>query len=809
MITLTGARLLDVTGPRLEIALERGFRLTVFALDSHLARVLVSRPGGLRLARTWSISPEIGNRLDAAGCEPIEGRDRLDTTGFPGAPLAVTESDREIIVESMSFRLAIQRSPLALAWSFRTGPDAAWTVVLEDRPTAAYQFDRVTPHFTHYLKRDRAERYYGFGDKTGDADKHGRRLRMGTTDALGYDAASSDPLYKHIPYYMTVRPDRGGSAVGVFYDTLARGDFDLGQEIDAYHGRYRSFAADDGDLDLYVLFGPAAQDVVGRFAGLTGRMAFLPRWTLSYSGSTMQYTDAPDAADRLVGFLDLVDRHAIPCRSFHMSSGYTLIGDRRYVFTWNRDRFPDPRAVTVRFREAGVHLVANIKPAMLLDHPRFAEVEAFGGFVRDSENPDRPHVTQFWGGAAAYLDFTNPRTSAWWTRNVAEQIIDNGIDSIWNDNNEYEIWDSAARVDGAGAGGTMACLRPVQTLLMARASHQAQLDRAPGLRPYLISRSGGPGLQRYAQTWSGDNRTEWKTLRYNLRMGHGFSLSALFNFGHDVGGFEGPPPGPELLVRWVEQGIYWPRFSIHSWNDDGSPSEPWMYPDMLPLIQAAMNWRERLVPLLYTLAWHAHRRHEPILRPLFLEFPGEPQSYDEDDTFMLGSQILVAPIVEPGVSWRTAWLPDTVGGWFDVRDGARLANGRVRLEAPLGSAPVLARAGTILPLGPAPSWHDGPLSIRLFPLAAGTSTTVVYDDDGESSIGPGVPPCLVRVNVTWGGQQPVITIARSGTALPRWHAIQFEDQCGRPLPVTVNGLQSVVELPAADVRVDEAIGSGL
>jgi alpha-glucosidase len=298
-------------------------------------------------------------------------------------------------------------------------------------------------------------------------------------------------------------------------------------------------------------------------------------------------------------------------------------------------------------------------------------VEAFRGFIRDGEDQSRPHIARFWGGEAAYLDFTNPRASAWWAAQIREHILDHGVAATWNDNNEFEVWDDGARSDLDGRGGAMACLRPVQTGLMLRASAQAQREHAPMKRPYLVTRSGGPGLQRYAQTWTGDNRTGWKTLRYNLRMGHGLSLSGIFNFGHDVGGFAGEAPEPELFMRWIEQGIYWPRFTIHSWNDDGGASEPWMYPEILPLVRAAMVWRERLAPLFYTLMWRAHAHHEPILRPLFFDFPDEAESYEENDAFMLGRDLLVAPVFEPGAVSRCVWLPKTEGGWYDIRTGDR------------------------------------------------------------------------------------------------------------------------------------------
>lgn len=783
MLTLTGARLVSAQGACAKIALDRGFGLTLFFLDRNLVRLLIERPEGLRMPRTWSLSPEL-----TGGEDPIDGRDRLDLTGFPGSPLkAAAETETGIAIETAFIRVEVRRSPLALTFFYRPDETAAFQPVLQDRATQAYLFERTGTRFIHYLARDPADVYYGFGEKSGDANKHGRRLRMGATDALGYDAETSDPLYKHIPFSITLRPGSGLPAAGLFYDNLSRGAFDLGQEIDAYHGPYRSFEASDGDLDLYLMFGGAVSEVVSGFAALTGRMAFPPRWSLSYSGSTMRYTEAANPEEQLAGFLGKLDEHAIPCQSFHLSSGYTRRGDRRYVFTWDESRFRDAPALARRFSDAGVRLIANVKPAMLPDHPRFAEVETFRGFVRDSEDESRPHRAQFWAGEAAYLDFTNPQTSGWWAAQVKAQLLDKGIAATWNDNNEFEIWDDGAKADVNGRGGAMACLRPVQTGLMLRASTAAQREQAPSKRPFLVTRSGGPGLQRYAQTWTGDNLTAWKTLRYNLRMGHGLSLSGVFNFGHDVGGFAGPGPSPELFMRWIEQAIYWPRFTIHSWNEDGSASEPWMYPELLPLVRAAMEWRERLVPLLYALMWRAHAHHEPILRPLFYDFPDEAECYRENDAFMLGRDCLVAPVVEPGVDRRSVWLPKVEGGWFDIRTGAQLPCGEALVKAPPGAAPAFMRAGAILPLGPSPSWSEGPLTLRLFPLADGRSELGIYDDDGEGAVRHDAAPCLILAAVEWKAGVPSVKISAQGPHAPRWTKIVFEDAAGKPIAVFGGG----------------------
>src|SRR5262249_6886670 len=142
-------------------------------------------------------------------------------------------------------------------------------------------------------------------------------------------------------------------------------------------------------------------------------------------------------------------------------------------------------------------------------------------------------------------------------------------------------------------------IRPLQTLLMCKASFEAQQEYAPENRPFTVSRAGFAGMQRYVQTWSGDNYTSWQTLKYNVRMGTGLAMSGVSNSGHDVGGFLGPQPDPELFLRWVQFGVFLPRFSIHSENTDGIVTEPWMYPEITPAVRELFRLRYRLMPYYY------------------------------------------------------------------------------------------------------------------------------------------------------------------------------------------------------------------
>jgi len=739
-----------------ELEVDGGHMLRIVALDETLFRVSLKKDGAWRLSRSWCVAPD--------GETPWAGRDRDDFAGFPCPQVGIR--DGEVLTVSTGRLRVTVRRPLHLAWSVRAGEE--WAAFAEERPTGGTMLGvRDNAHW-HFLRRDPSEPVHGLGEKAGALDRRGRRFEMRNLDAMGYDAATTDPLYKHVPFTMT--QTAGTGAWSIFYDNLASCWFDLGNELDNYHLPYRVYRAEDGDLDYYMRWAPEMLDLVKAQVRLTGGTAFPPRWSLGYSGSTMAYTDAEDAQAELEGFLGRIAEHDIPCDSFQMSSGYTSIGPKRYVFNWNHEKVPDVRGMTERFRAAGVHLIANIKPCLLQDHPRYAEAAAAGLFVRDSET-GAPERSVFWDDEGSHLDFTNPDTVAWWREGVTRQLLERGIGSTWNDNNEYEIWDRRAACAGFGEPVDIALIRPLQPILMTRASQEAQRAHAPAERPYLITRSGAPGLQRYAQTWSGDNRTSWKTLRYNIRTGLGMSLSGFYNIGHDVGGFSGPRPEPELFVRWVQNGVFHPRFTIHSWNDDGSANEPWMYPEVADHVRDAIRLRYRLLPYLYTLLWQAADADEPMLRPVFLDHPDDPEAWAETDDFLLGRDLLVATVVEPGATSRRVRLPRNQTGWWNWSTGTWHEPGEaVVIAVDLGTIPLFVRGGAVLPLSAGadradPSSDTGRV-LAIFPAPSGMAGGgTLYEDDGVSPDAPFSLLCFTlscgedAVSLDWrqdGRRDPVI-----------------------------------------------------
>jgi len=758
MLPLASASFAGRTAHGARFTFDNGWECRVLVLAVDLVRVLFVGAAGLREPRTWMVAP---NGADV----PWEGRDRLDIAAFPRPPFALEANEKDVVLRTGALRVNVRLEPFGLTWAQPGGkPFAA------DRPTQAYHCSGRSGVLRHYMARERGDRYFGLGDKTGTLDKHGRRLRTLALDALGHDAETSDPLYKHWPY-LIARESGSGVAYGLFYDTLSTATFDLGCEYDNYHGFYRYCEIEDGDLDYYLFVGPAIRDVVRKFAELTGRTAFGPRWSLGYANTAMSLTDAPDAQARLSDFIDQARQHDIPISAFHFGSGYGSIGPRRYVFTWNAAKFPAPRALVQKFHRAGMRLVANIKPCLLDDHPAYADVAAQGAFVNGTTT-GKPCVGQFWDGVGAHVDFTHPHGIRWWQQSLGRQLLDYGILG-WNDNNEYEIWDDDGASHGFGTAIPIERSRPLQPLLMTRATFEAQAAHQSQERVFTITRAGPPGIQRYAQTWSGDNTTSWHTLRWNIRMGLNMSLSGMFNTGHDVGGFHGPAPEAELLVRWVQNGAFSPRFIMNSWKADGQVNTPWLHPRVLPIVRDWIRFRYRLMPYLYTLYWRAAQFGEPMLRPLFYEFADDARAFDDGDDFLLGPNLLVASIVEPGQRERAVYLPQGPSGWVDFWTGEqRRAGTTVIAPAPLGRIPLFVPAGAIIPTTDTVDMrlrHDEPSrALRVFPgRGRGRSAFALYEDDGHTHRHRDGDCAQVAIDMDWDAKRIRVRARKDGAfALP-------------------------------------------
>ena len=656
---------------------------------------------------SFNINPE--NELS-----PL-GRERLSVKGFE---LYEPKADGSVLELEDGFRLEIEPENFLL--SFYLGDKK----LFGDRSPLAYNLENEFGEGVfHYLSREADEEIFGLGDKGGAMNKAGRSFRIETADSMGYNAAESDPLYKHIPFYIC-RNSVG--AYGIFYDTSDTSYIDLGREINNYYEPYKYFRSEDDCLVYYVFLG-SIPEILRQYGRLTGQQAFPPKWSFDYCASTMAYTDAEDAEAQMYAFLDKLREADLSCSGFYLSSGYTQIGRQRYVFNWS-DKFPNPQEFIRRYADTGIELIPNIKPAFLVSHPLYEMIEKNGWFIK---NPDgTAFVTQFWDGLGSFLDFTNPDAFAFWGEKVDEALLDLGINATWNDNNEFDIKDSEALAHGFGSEVKAGRLRPALTYLMVLSSYTSQLKKTPDKRPFLSTRSGGVGVRRLAQTWSGDNRSEFADLRYCHNIGLTMSLSGLYFYGHDLGGFSGDMPSRELLLRWLQHGVFEPRFTIHSWNSDGSATMPWSYPDILDGVRAIFAERFRLAPYLYSCAYRAVKYDEPLNAPLFFRY-GDAET--ESSSMLVGRDILASFVFDEGADSVNVYLPRG-DDWYL---GGRLCKGgsTVRLEIPANAEiPYFVRSGSVIPTNEAEYGFGAGERLRLtvYPLEKGEFDAEFFTDDGES-----------------------------------------------------------------------------
>ena len=628
--------------------------------------------------------------------------DRMDDflkgrrTRVEAADAVLSDGDREAVIEGRILKVVVEKDPFRICVYDKEG-----TLLHADIVDLAYMEDSNHRRI-HTSEISPEDCFYGFGEKSGSFNKAQKFMSMSPKDAMGYNPRETDSLYKHIPFY--IKLNRGTrKAVGYFYHNTCECDFDMGREKSNYwkpHSRYRT---DGGDIDLFLIAGPSVRQVVERYTDLTGKSAMLPRYALGYLGSSMYYPELDnDCDDAILDFIDTTREEKIPVDGFQLSSGYCTVetdkGIKRCVFTWNKKRFKDPREFFAQMEKRGVTVSPNVKPGILLIHPRLDEMKAKGMFIKASDS-DEPGIGTWWGGKGVFADFTNPSTRTYWKEMLKENVLEYGTSSVWNDNCEYDsLVDKDCRCDFEGKGGTIGQLKSVMSNIMCHITDEAIHETFTNTRPYIVCRSGHCGIQRYAQTWAGDNLTCWDSLKYNIATILGMSLSGVANQGCDIGGFYGPSPEAELMVRWIQNGIFQPRFSIHSTNTDNTVTEPWMYGDCTDYIREAIGLRYQLSPYLYSLMERAHETGLPIMEPMCSAFQEDVKCYEEGVDFMLGDSLLVANVVEKGAVSRKVYLPEGET-FYDFYTRAAYEGGRtVELPVDLGSIPLFVRSGAIIPM---------------------------------------------------------------------------------------------------------------
>ncbi|MCX4774037.1 glycoside hydrolase family 31 protein [Streptomyces sp. NBC_01260] len=677
-------------------------------------------PGGgvVRFARS-----ELSVRVAVGGAVfwGWDGAEPLPSYALPGPapdadPRAVLEPDKDGGWQVVSERLTVAVSRHG-AVELRT---PGGVVLRREQPPRWWE--PVAGGSARWVQRSEVPadaRFFGLGGRAA-----GPRLRDGVyglwnTDPGGRFGPGDDPLYLTMPVQLVVS-DAGTHLA--FHDNSWAGRVTLREgEEGAGSGHDRpgmsEVRMDGGPLRCWVVAGTPARVLQG-WTALTGAPALPPSWALGPQHARWGFGSGREVRRIVSGYRE----RGLPLSVLHLDVDHY---DAHRVFTVDRERFPDLPGLAEELRGEGVRLVSIVDPAVPAAPGNAVfdagtAVGASGAFVRDA----RGGIVrgEVWPGECVYPDFTDPRVREWWGGLYAERLAQ-GFSGVWHDMNEPVSFAAfgdttlprSARHSLDGRGGDHREAHNVYGLAMARAGYEGLCRLRPDERPFLFSRSGWAGMQRYGGTWSGDVSTGWPGLRASLALVLGLGLCGVPYSGPDVGGFDGSP-SPEMYLRWFQLGAYLPLFRTHAAIDAGR-REPWEFgPRVLDAAREVLLERERLRPYWVTLAQLARLTGAPYVRPLWWGAPGDRALRECEDAFLLGDALLVAPVLGPGVGERAVRLP--AGRWYDTVSGAvHEGPGQVVVEAPLSRVPVLARAGSVIPVRGA----DGGLELEVWAPAEGRS----------------------------------------------------------------------------------------
>jgi alpha-glucosidase len=719
--------------------------IVVTALTDSILRVRVSRGHGFGEDASWAVPRDVRRQSVAVQALP---------DGFRTAAVAVHVDPKtlQLVVSDLQGRTIVADTPDAMRFEGRG--------------------------FTLRKSLPIGEHIYGLGDKTGPLDRRGGTFVDWNTDAFGF-APSSDPIYKSIPFYIGV--GEGGASYGLFFDNSWRVGFDFGHRDAAAI----EISAPDGPIDYYVIAGPSMRDVVRRYTDVTGKPPVPPLWALGYQQSRWGYKNDADVR----GIAARLRSDRIPADVIWMDIDYQ---DRDRPFTVNTKAFPNLKKLNSDMGAKGIRLVAitDLHIAYLAGqgYAPFDSGIAEHHFVRKADGS--LYVAPVWPGPSVFPDFTRAATRQWWG-GLYKDFIADGFSGFWNDMNEPAVFETPTKTmpldnlhriesDDFGArDATHAEVHNVYGMQNTRGTFEGMERLRPGVRPFVMTRASYAGGQRYAVTWTGDNSSTWDHLRLCVEQLTNLGLSGFAYSGCDVGGFIGGA-SPDLLTRWYEVAAFTPVFRNHSAHD-APRMEPWVDgPVHLAIRRRFIEERYRLMPYFYALAEQNARTGDPLMRPLFYDYPdAQTLGCDLALTFSVGRDLVVAAPPHPESPQPQAiCLP--VGQWYDYWTGLPVSEHKLTQTPKLDVVPVFVRAGTILPRQPlvqsTAEMPKGPLQLDVYP--GEDCRGEFYFDDGLTVGGPSLRQA-VECSVTDKGVA-LRFAPREGTWRPWWKQIAVTVHGPRP-----------------------------
>ncbi len=715
-------------------------------------------------------SPRIVRVARGGGGAP-EGRSFVGARRWPTPAFDVADGETASLATS-DLRVEVDRRPGRLSFAGVRGewllrePDGGG-MAIERGPGGAA---RVRARFTFSGE----QHFYGLGHGAGRLERLGSARQLWNSH-LGHGPGSDIA----IPLLVS------SAGYALFFDNPSDGALAVGRSDD---GVRIDYTAEAGPLAWYFLIAPDLRALMGEVAELLGHAPLPPRWALGFLQSTRHFRDTAELRQLARTIRD----KRIPCDALiYLSSYGEAMGWNRGVghLEFQPALWTAPDDLLKEVRAQHFEVVTHEYPVLHEQSPLFAEAEARGYVLSTGYERGAGGVANYRQGQR-HLDFSNPEVRGWWWA-AHRDLVRLGVAGWWLDGGEGPPRDAVL------AGGTGTELHNIYDRLRHQAFAEGEAEARPDQRVFLLCRSGAAGMQRFGATcWSGDVNNDFPTLEAQVPLGLNTGLSGVPYWGTDVGGFfHSVPETGELYARWFQFGAFTPIFRSHGWV--WREHVPWAHGTEIEAIcRRYAELRYRLLPYTYTLAWQAHTRGLPLMRPLVLNYPDDPRSWTLDHEYLWGDDLLVAPVTREGATAWPVYLPR--GAWYDFWTGARHEGpGGITVEAPRDRLPLLVRGGAILPLGPVVQHTGEPLdelTLQIYP--DGSSSFDLYDDDGRTNAYRRGHHALTRIQCLTDPDRVLVRVdAPHGdrSVLPANRRYALRLRLPRPTAVTVEGTGTLPE----------------
>jgi alpha-glucosidase len=648
--------------------------------------------------------------------------------------LSVAEQAGSYEIYTSELIIRVNKNPFQIRFF-----DKYQKLLLEDFQGKGYIKDSLRQ--TTYKTLRPNEHFFGLGEKSGGLDRRGKTFKMWNSDKPCY-ATDEDPLYKSIPFFMS------NYGYGIFFDNTYKTVFDFGNTSNEYY----SFSAPGGEMVYYFIFGPSYKQIIERYTQLTGKPIMPPEWALGFSQCRGLYTNEKLAREVAGEFR----KRQIPCDIIYQDIGWT---QNLQDFEWNKKAYESPKKMVSDLAVLGFKMIVSQDPVISKGNSKdwhesenngkqWREADSLGYFVKDVRNGKSYDMPWPWGGNCGVVDFTKPEGADWWGKNQ-QKVLNDGVRGFWTDMGE-PAWcneESAERLFMKHNLGMHAEIHNVYGLTWDKVVTEQFEKRNPNKRVFQMTRSAFAGMQRYTFGWSGDSGdgndvlNGWNKLAAQVTLAQSAGMGLIPFWTTDISGYCGDIKDrnamAELYIRWMQFGIFNPLSRAH--HEGNNAVEPWTFgAETESICRDAISLKYRLHPYFYTYARNAFDTGLPLIRALLLEYPEDMETFKLESEFLLGKELLVAPVVEKDATEKQVYLPQ--GEWIDFNDGCTVYHGKQWISYPvtLSTIPLFVKRGSIIPemrvqqfIGEnknALVWFD------IFPAAEGrTADFTLYQDDGETN----------------------------------------------------------------------------